>query len=275
MKITAFHIDGFGIFHDFSVADLGDGITVFFGPNEAGKSTLLDFIRYTLFGYPRRGKTTNLHDPLRGGRHGGRVRIVSASGKTLTVERYCGEEPRVGGVDSEQLLGQLLHNVKSDTFAGYFALDLKDLETLRFDDPPEVASMLLDAAHAGRMRSPMSVAMELAREKSAFYKERGRTQPIITELANLRNLRSEIARCQERPRDYEEKHHALEELEDKLRAARVCEQRLSRSRDEAKQLNEVRPLFFAWRAADEAVKRAEPIKDFPADGVARLDRLEK
>ncbi len=49
MKITKIHIDGFGKLHDIDI-ELDEGITVFGGRNEAGKSTLHLFIRSILYG---------------------------------------------------------------------------------------------------------------------------------------------------------------------------------------------------------------------------------
>ena len=49
MKIKKIHIDGFGKLHDLDI-ELGDGINVFCGQNEAGKSTLHMFIRSVLYG---------------------------------------------------------------------------------------------------------------------------------------------------------------------------------------------------------------------------------
>lgn len=49
MKIRKIHIDGFGKLHDFDI-EPGDGISVFSGCNEAGKSTLHLFIRSILYG---------------------------------------------------------------------------------------------------------------------------------------------------------------------------------------------------------------------------------
>ena len=45
MRISHFHIDGFGIFHDVSVKNLPAGFVLFSGDNEAGKSTFLSFLR--------------------------------------------------------------------------------------------------------------------------------------------------------------------------------------------------------------------------------------
>ena len=50
MKITDIKIDGFGVWHDLAIRGLSPELTVFYGPNEAGKSTLMQFIRSVLYG---------------------------------------------------------------------------------------------------------------------------------------------------------------------------------------------------------------------------------
>ena len=54
MRMTSLHIDDFGRFADRSFGPLERPVTVFYGPNEAGKSTLLEFVRRVLFGFPNR-----------------------------------------------------------------------------------------------------------------------------------------------------------------------------------------------------------------------------
>ena len=49
MKIRDIRIDGFGRFSDAQFGPLERSLTVFVGPNEAGKSTLLEFVRRMLF----------------------------------------------------------------------------------------------------------------------------------------------------------------------------------------------------------------------------------
>jgi len=53
MKIRKLHIDGFGIFNDKKIEGFTKGVNLLYGPNEKGKSTLLDFFKFTLFDYPR------------------------------------------------------------------------------------------------------------------------------------------------------------------------------------------------------------------------------
>ena len=51
MKITSLEIERFGLWSGLTLPELSDGINVFYGANEAGKSTLLEFIRAALYGF--------------------------------------------------------------------------------------------------------------------------------------------------------------------------------------------------------------------------------
>ena len=85
MYFRGLHIDGFGIFHDCDVRDLPNGLIVFSGENECGKTTLMQFFRTVLFGPPRGSKNT--YAPLHGGRHGGRLELLMGDGRNIIVER--------------------------------------------------------------------------------------------------------------------------------------------------------------------------------------------
>ena len=78
MKITDIKIDGFGVWHDLSLRGLSPELTVFYGPNEAGKSTLMQFLRSVLYGVspPRRERYL---PPVAGGRPGGWLKVQTAT----------------------------------------------------------------------------------------------------------------------------------------------------------------------------------------------------
>ena len=59
MRIDAINIDGFGTFSDRNFSQIDSPLTVIYGPNEAGKSTLLGYLRQILFGFPTRRATEN------------------------------------------------------------------------------------------------------------------------------------------------------------------------------------------------------------------------
>ncbi len=56
MQITTLQIHAYGLWRDLRLDGIGPGVTVFWGPNEAGKTTLLQFLRGVLYGFsPRSG----------------------------------------------------------------------------------------------------------------------------------------------------------------------------------------------------------------------------
>ena len=88
MIFREIYIDGFGIFNNFSLTRLKPGVNIILGNNEAGKSTLLKFLRYTLFGYPK--STEQRMVPLNGGEHRGRIKAILSDKKIVTFERIAG-----------------------------------------------------------------------------------------------------------------------------------------------------------------------------------------
>ena len=78
MRLHELYIDGFGQFHGQTMGPLNPAITVLYGPNEAGKSTLLAFIRTILFGFRRSGRSQFYPHLAGGGKHGGRITLSDA-----------------------------------------------------------------------------------------------------------------------------------------------------------------------------------------------------
>src|SRR5690348_10803194 len=85
MHIEELQLSGFGHFYERRFGPLDAPLTVFVGPNEAGKSTLLAFIRAALFGFPGRQRE-RFYPALRGGEHGGRLRFRDSAGRRYVVE---------------------------------------------------------------------------------------------------------------------------------------------------------------------------------------------
>ena len=73
MKLLALEIEGYGVWSGLKLQRMSEGLNVVYGPNEAGKSTLLHFIRSALYGFsPDRRRYL---PPLHGGRPGGWLEV--------------------------------------------------------------------------------------------------------------------------------------------------------------------------------------------------------
>ncbi|MBI1800489.1 MAG: AAA family ATPase [Chloroflexi bacterium] len=107
MKFQRVHLDGFGrlLNVEFSFAP---GLNVFFGPNEAGKSTLQQSIFALLYGYfsgsrknAREAEPLERYRPWQGGVYGGQLSYKLDSGRSFTVTRTFDDELHTDIRDAE------------------------------------------------------------------------------------------------------------------------------------------------------------------------------
>ena len=118
------HIDGFVHFTDFPL-EFGPGLNVVHGPNEAGKSTLLRFVRFVLFGPPRLVAERGL--PLSGTRYGGTLWI----GPLRVHRNDQGVEVTAEGLPQpESALHDILGQFDQAAFDAVYACDLDDLQEM-------------------------------------------------------------------------------------------------------------------------------------------------
>ena len=187
MRITGWNIDGFGLFNNAEVTELPEGLTVVYGPNEAGKSTTLAFIRGVLFGFPTGNTKERKYPPLNGGQHGGRLFLENDEG-TWTIERTGSPASSLavtlpdGSAGTAKDLARLMAYADKEIFRNIFAFDLGDLDMHSLDSEavkdrvfastqtgagvsPSQARKLLDA-QIGKLLKPRARSAEINRLKS-------------------------------------------------------------------------------------------------------------
>ena len=86
MKIEEIYIYGYGKFENVKFSNLHNQ-QVFYGENEAGKSTIMSFIHSILFGFPTKQQTELRYEPKKGAKYGGQLTVFfPGKGKTV-IER--------------------------------------------------------------------------------------------------------------------------------------------------------------------------------------------
>jgi len=73
MKLIELHIYGYGKFEDYVIKSL-DQFVVFYGENEAGKSTIMSFIHSILFGFPAKQSAEVRYEPKNNPKYGGKIK---------------------------------------------------------------------------------------------------------------------------------------------------------------------------------------------------------
>jgi uncharacterized protein YhaN len=239
MRITSFHVDGFGALACLGEEELAPGLVVVHGPNEAGKSTLFDFLTGVLFGFPQRRDNPRFHAPVRGGRHGGRVSFVDDSGGEWVVERHAGPQGGLqvklpgGGTGDERDLGRVLAGASPTLFRAVFAIgidDLRQLDTLTTD---EVREVLFSSSIFGQRRSATKAIKQLSDARDDLARPRREdaranrlARALLETRAEMATARREMASFGELSRRAAEAEERVADIRERSRLQRARERQL-------------------------------------------------
>jgi uncharacterized protein YhaN len=154
MKLERIHIERFGAWQNLDLPVDSEGISVYYGPNEAGKSTLMRFVRGVLYGFRRgeSGRPAN-DDGTRpwGGslqiRHDHESWMIRRSGQSDStglvtswpVESEDGQQSDQASHDGSELVSNLVSDVSESVYENIFAIGLYELQELATLESNEVA----------------------------------------------------------------------------------------------------------------------------------------
>jgi uncharacterized protein YhaN len=207
MRIQRLDLLSYGHLRDLSL-DLAAprrGLTVIFGPNEAGKSTTMRALNAALFGLPADSQDAYLH-----GRYGLRVgaRVLRADGSEFGfIRQGISKAPLVdenGDALEEQLVAGVLGNIGRQTYARLFSINHDQLrigsEDLLVSDG-EIGRLVFGASLGSG--SVNSVLQRLDKRSAELYLENGRAQVVTSALRSHRETMKDARAKRIRSRDWD------------------------------------------------------------------------
>lgn len=166
MILRRIEIERFGIWRDWKTPDLPAGLSVFYGPNETGKTTLLECIRGVFFGFAARQRFAGEEPSALAARL-----IGQHQGREILLERRwtaaAGDELALA-VDGDPVpidpwLEQLCP-LDEATFNAVFAITLDDLAQLRTLEESQAAELLYELS-LGAERTALAAVFRQWQEK--------------------------------------------------------------------------------------------------------------
>jgi uncharacterized protein YhaN len=280
MIIRGWEIDGFGHFRDQRSPELGTGLSVLHGPNEAGKSTLLAFIRGVLFGFPdKRSKGRQpLYEPPGGGAFGGSV-LVEHDGRRYRIHRRAGSRnnrPTITDAAGQSVpegeLPQILGGADETLFRNVFGFSLWELQEGESLTDEGVRDRIFSSAVAGAGRDARAAAKDLEDRAKALYSPSGRQKKneVAQLLDEIKQVDRELGEARAAARAYPQKVEAEREAaEEKQRLDREIAHWQGRRRE----LEALLRLWEPWCARARALETLErlagrrfaPTDPLPAD----------
>lgn len=286
MKIKEMNLGGFGVWKDLSVVELPDQMTVFYGRNEAGKTTLMQFMRTVLYGFPEERRKRYV-PPVYGGLAGGSLQVENETG-LLKLQRYidpvrvhnvAGDlaltEPN-GDVHGSAHLALLLGGVDELTFNNVFAVGLREIQELGSLDNTDAAEQLYKLTSGFDRVSLVDVMGEVEEGREALWDPGSGKQSVIAELLlKQKRLAREVDELSAKGRRWTKLAAQSSEIEaelHKLKSESIENERLSRVVEMAIQ---VRDRWNSRRLIDEQINSYGILPEEKDLSVERLDEINR
>ncbi|WP_313630893.1 AAA family ATPase [Enterococcus devriesei] len=169
-----------------------------YGLNEAGKSTLYQFIQAILFGFPTKRKKGQDYTPNDGSGFGGRLLLVHPVYGTVTVERYKTKNKGKakiwlddGQQGEEDLLEKILYPLNLQLFRQVFTFQQEQLQQLETLNEENLHEALISLGLSGS-NELFEQRLQLKNNYESLYRPRGRKQPLNLALQNYQSLQQKI-----------------------------------------------------------------------------------
>jgi uncharacterized protein YhaN len=246
LKITDIQVDGFGVWKGLTVESISDEITVFCGENEAGKTTLMQFIRSMMFGFDSE-RLDKYTPPVYGGLSGGSIDITSPTG-AYEVQRHVDPnrhsdpigdlavtDNHDGSVHGRAHLSSLLSDIDESIFNNVFAIGLREIQELGALNSTAAAEQLYKLTSGLDRVSLIDVMKDLRLRRDKIWSSSKKQDSRLEELSDKRQkLLREIDELKQRSKRWSrmaaettDLNHQIQDIEKTLatkeREARLVE----------------------------------------------------
>ena len=267
MKIKKVRIDGFGKWHDQDF-DFTANPQIIYGPNEAGKTTLMAFLVSILFGFADgRGKNRFAqYIPKTTSNYGGSL-LVEINGHDYVIKRQRGRNGgKVSVTDSqgrqggEQELKQLLGPMDRSLYQALFSFGQRDLTAVDELNRDEWQQHLQQLGAVGSAQWDQLID-QYQKQADHLYKPRGRKWPLNQDLHQYANLTDKINQARGKFHRYQDLQADLKTNKEKLRQAQAELQKQQPLLQKLAHLQQLWPVYHEWQSSHQT----RPLADYLTD----------
>ncbi|MGV2940676.1 AAA family ATPase [Mesobacillus sp. LC4] len=279
MKLIELHIYGYGKFEDYVINSF-DQMQVFYGENEAGKSTIMSFIHSILFGFPARQSAEIRYEPKKNPKYGGKIKAFFPDRGVAVIERMKGKAAgdvtvslENGTIGGEELLKELLKRMDKSIFQAIFSFNVHGLQNIHALKGEELGRYLFSAGTLGTDKLFNTEGL-LLKEMELRFKPSGKRPLLNEKLKELKDIHNSLKNAEQQNDQYSELMSTKEEVNNKIsqldKEISVLEQNGMKLREYKR--NE--KLVLEAAALDGKINLHD-LSFFPEDGLKRLEKLDE
>ena len=277
MKITELQIERYGVWRDLTLPLAESGLNVFYGPNEAGKTTLLRFLRGVLFGFTPRDFDGVTHEPdaMAGG-----LQVLDA-GEPIHLHRGGGEargklscSGSRGVLPAGETLSRLLGDIDDAVFEKVFAVGLREMQELGTLTDDSVAEHVYGLTLGPTGQRLLAACDRVRDERRKLIDPDQHTGQLAELFAKLDGIDSQLKSLHTLKRKHGELAGLRDELDDQIAGIK------QRQAGIAEQLRGHTFLERAWgpwhriRECDAELDELPVVNNFPEHGLEKLKQIE-
>ncbi|HSJ38790.1 MAG TPA: AAA family ATPase [Planococcus sp. (in: firmicutes)] len=277
MRIEKLTVYGFGKHENLSLS-INKQLAVFYGNNEAGKTTIQQFIVQILFGFPSRNQTGNRYEPKAGGKYGGQIQLQDEQYGKLIIERVKGKAAgdvtvyfEDGSRGSEVELKKVLRDYDRASFEAIFSFSIHELQGLDKMTEEQLSRTLLASGTTG-IDAITKMESALEKDMGNIFKKGGRNPQLNGLIDELKNDEKELKEHREQADLYGPFLQQLDGLTIQLEKMAERENAIATLLSEAGKQQQAAPLVEKVRRLEEQLGFID-VNSFPADGSRRMDTL--
>jgi len=274
MKINYLNLQAFGHFTDYHLFfDENKNFHLIYGPNEAGKSTILRSISNYLYGFPRQTADAFLHSNAKLRIEG---ELQRANGEKLQFARRKGQKNTVLDENNnpldEKMVAAFLNGITEQQFTNMFALDHVRLreggETLLQSDGNVAQSLFSAASGINVLRN---VLEELETKTSSLYGKNKSKTAINSALREEKDLTKNITENQLKIQDWKELERKFLDGKKEIEKLKEDIKQLTKEESKLKRLKQTLPKIALRKEMLEKYAELSDIPDLPE----RMEELRK
>ncbi len=291
MRILGLQIDRFGVWTNVSIENLGEGVTVFYGPNEAGKTTLLQFIRTMLYGF---GTEHSQRFVAAGSQHRGFLDAGSRVGGSLSlaarddeyhIRRNASltnqEDPlgdlrvtsRDGSRQGAYRLTTLLSGIDEELFNKVFAVGLRELQFLGTLNDTQAARYLYSLSTGTDRVSLVDVMRQLQLSRSRLVGTDGNDSLIGQVLTQRQQKLAEIERLGSQTDRWAQLRGELERIDEDITRLESSKQSILRRSRFTELALRGQPHWERRRKLDVEIETLGEVSNVSPEKLAKIDEL--
>jgi hypothetical protein len=265
MKITKVVINSFGAVSNWHSPELKENLTFVYGDNEAGKSTIMEFIRGTMF------PVRTVKYPLPAKTDSGTISVTMDNGDVRTLKR---EQKKVTEADGKRTVAEEFSNLDAETYRALYAMDIDQLTNSKVISSGSFRDKFLTVP--GGENVP-SVSKDIDdRLDELMNKEKMTDSKIIGKLIKeIKNLDSQIAEMQKSGDRYDalvaEKQSLLKKIEEAKTLSKMKNDKRARKSVLMAQAANVDQL----KSLQEQRSEIADCEDIPLESKEQYDRLKE